>query len=315
MEDLVREMGFADLREFNRLVSLVDISTPEKMDLFLAWQQNDGTKMGLLKLFVIVVSYGGGTNSTSVLLGLAENGIAPAMIMMADTGDERKHTYAHLDTMQEWCRTMGFPPIVTVTNQLPQGIKDGSLYYECLRLGTLPAKTFGHSSCSMKWKVEPQMRYLRKWMADNGNPHVINIIGYDADEIHRMEKAEAAIAKKREEDPNFRSYETKWYPLIEWGWGRDECVDAIDRWNIPRPGKSSCFMCPSMKKHEVIALSREEPDKYHMAVALERRALAGEGQAPAARVKGLGRHWNWETLEGTDTAVPETDCGCYDGDG
>lgn len=252
----------------------------------------------------LINSYGGGTNSTAVLCGMAERGIVPHLSLFADTGDERPEVYDHLEIMQEWCRVMGFPPIIIVRNELPQGLIDGSLYGECLRLGTMPSKTFGYSTCSMKWKVQPQIKYLNEWRQNNNNmPFVHHVIGYDADEIARSEKPIP-----------FRDWEKNRYLLIEWGWGRQECVDAIARFGLPQPGKSACFMCPSSKKHEVVWLKENHPNLYTRAIELERRALAGEGQAPVARVAGLGRHWNWATFAGTDVATPEVDCGCYDGE-
>jgi len=177
-----------------------------------------------------------------------------------------------------------------------------------------PAKTFGQSSCSVKWKVEPQNRHLKKWMKENDVAHIDHVIGYDMDEINRMEKAERAIAEKKSNDANYQKFSTNRYLLIEWGWGRDECVAAIRMHGLKQPGKSACFMCPSSKKHEVTWLRDNHPGLYRDAIVLERRALAGEGQAPAARVDGLGRHWNWESFAGSDAATPETDCGCYDGE-
>ena len=254
------------------------------------------------RLYVIVVSYGGGTNSTALLILMKLLGLRPHLIMFADTGDEKPETYAHLEVMQGWCAANGFPPITRVRNMLPQGVKDGSLFGEVYRLGALPSKTFGYSSCSMKWKVEPQQKYLKAWMDENGCPFVVHYVGFDADEVHRSQKPTPV-----------REYERNEYPLIEAGWGRDECVAAIDAEGLPRPGKSACFMCPSSRKPEVVWLSQKHPVLYAKAVMLERRALAGEGQTPAAEVKGLGRHWNWETLEGTEHGTPEVDCGCYDG--
>lgn len=251
----------------------------------------------------IVVSYGGGTNSTAVLILMRDRGEVPALIMFADTGDENPHTYEHLAVMQDWCAANGFPPITVVKNALPQGVIDGSLYAESYRLGTLPSKAFGGSNCSLKWKVEPQYRFLKKWMAASGVDYIRHFIGYDADEIHRSQKPVPV-----------RAFESNEYPLIKAGWGRDECVAAIDKEGLPRPGKSACFMCPSSKKPEVKLLAQKYPTLYLKAVALERRALAGEGQAPAARVAGLGRHWNWETFVGGDVGTPEVDCGCYDGE-
>jgi hypothetical protein len=252
----------------------------------------------------LVVSYGGGTNSSAMLIGLREKGLqTPDLIMFADTGNEKPETYDHLQTMQDWCESVGFPRIIVVRNELPQGLKDGTLYDECYRLGTMPSKLFGYSTCSMKWKVEPQIRFLKQWMEVQGHTFVVHAIGYDADEIHRSEKRKEV-----------RDFERNWYPLIEWDWGRDECVAAIKRAGMPQPGKSACFMCPSSRKPEVIWLKSKHPALYTKAIDLEARALAGEGRAPAARVDGLGRHWNWATFAGDDRASPEVDCGCYDGE-
>lgn len=50
MEELVKECGFESLKEFNNLISNIDLSTAEKIKNFKDWQNNDGTKEGLLKL-------------------------------------------------------------------------------------------------------------------------------------------------------------------------------------------------------------------------------------------------------------------------
>ena len=91
-------------------------------------------------------------------------------------------------------------------------------------------------------------------------------------------------------------------------------LEAIARAGLKQPGKSACFMCPSSRKPEVTWLRDTHPALYGRSLEMERRAIAGEGQAPAARVKGLGRHWNWATFAGSDVASPEVDCGCYDGE-
>jgi len=50
MEELVKQLGFTDLKEFNRLVVNVDLSTSEKVAAFKKWQMEDGSKEGLLEL-------------------------------------------------------------------------------------------------------------------------------------------------------------------------------------------------------------------------------------------------------------------------
>ena len=50
MEEIVKEHGFDSLKEFNKLVANVDLTSKEKIDKFKHWQGNDGSKEGLLKL-------------------------------------------------------------------------------------------------------------------------------------------------------------------------------------------------------------------------------------------------------------------------
>lgn len=85
-----------------------------------------------------------------------------------------------------------------------------------------------------------------------------------------------------------KKYE-KHYPLYVWGWTREECVRVIERAGLPKPGKSSCFFCPSMKKKEIQALWEKYPDLFRRAVALEHGSAATN-----TSVKGLGRNWSWE---------------------
>ena len=50
MEELVKEMGFESLMEFHKLNAAPDLSNPKKMDMYLDWKENDGTKNGLLEI-------------------------------------------------------------------------------------------------------------------------------------------------------------------------------------------------------------------------------------------------------------------------
>ena len=50
LNNIAREFGFEDAKEFNRLVASLDLSTGERLQAFKEWQHNDGTKAGLLKL-------------------------------------------------------------------------------------------------------------------------------------------------------------------------------------------------------------------------------------------------------------------------
>lgn len=257
---------------------------------------------------MIVVSYGGGTNSTAMLVGLHERGERPDAIVFADTGSEKPHTYDHVREVSAWCAGVGFPTIETVKGSQPRQLEDGSLENECLRLGALPSKAMGFGACSMKWKQDP----FRAWIRRHEKPHTV-LVGFDADEHNRVTRSEGYADKDY----------AKRYPLVEWDWGREECVAAIARAGLRQPGKSACFFCPSSKKREILELREQYPDLLARALEIERKALAGEGQAPAFRGGGLGRSFSWASfLQMTDAQMelfsdagtPEVDCGCYDGE-
>lgn len=274
---------------------------------------------------VSIVSYGGGTNSTAMLVGLHERGERPDAIVFADTGSEKPHTYEHLLVVSEWCAAHGFPAIETIRGEQPQMKKDGSLEAECIRLGALPAKAHGYSTCSLKWKIEPQRKHYRELALARGLTldDVTVFIGFDADEETRVARGKAAY-----KPGEYRQA----FPLFDWEWTREECVNAIDRAGLPQPGKSACFFCPSTKKPELLELRERYPELVQRAIEMERRAKAGEGRAEAFKGAGLGRNWNWQKfldewdaaeekerdflkrqMDLFDPGTPEIACGCYDG--
>ncbi len=259
------------------------------------------------------LAFGGGTNSLGVLIGLKELGLQRwiNLITFSDTKGEKPETYDAVDRADAWVRDNGFRcgGIVTLRTISPDRGFEG-LEGMAVRLGTLPSKAFGYKSCSQRFKIEPQQKFMNHWelsqRAWKNGKKVTQIIGYDAGEPQR--------AKTYTND----KYDF-FYPLIEWGWGRDECVDAIQREGLPLPGKSACFFCPSMRKPEVIRLSKEHPELFDRAVAMERGALSS---GKLGVVKGLGRHWSWEELvkasEPQRSLFPENsmgiDCACFDGE-
>lgn len=223
----------------------------------------------------IVVAYGMGTNSTAMLVGMHERGERPDLILSADTGDERKKTYDHRDVVNEWCKSIGFPEIVMVR----KGGRQETLSENCARMEMLPSIAYGFKGCSHKYKKEPQEKFVNNWtparLAWGAHLKVIKLIGYDADEERRARITEDAKYDYR-------------YPLIEWGWAREECVAAIERAGLPQPGKSACFFCPSNTRAEIDQLKAEYPVLFHRALVMERAA-----EANLDTVAGLGRRFSW----------------------
>jgi len=100
----------------------------------------------------LVVAYGMGVDSTAMLIGMKHRGIRPDLILFADTGDEKKETYAYQKVIDRWLKRVGFPPVITVRYQV-KNFKNWPPYYtlgqNCLTNGTLPSLAFGFKSCSM----------------------------------------------------------------------------------------------------------------------------------------------------------------------
>lgn len=239
--------------------------------------------IGRLSHVPFLVSYGAGLNSTALLIGLSERGVRPDLITFADTGGEKPETYDHLARMQTWCASVGFPAIDVVRLHKPIA-GDQTLEAERLRLGTLPSRVVGNGTCAMRWKLEPQEKFLKAWgkyqecVARGDKP--IRALGFDVDEQSRADVVEDSLCRYA-------------FPLREWGWTREQCGRAIEKAGLPVPLKSACFFCPSSQKHEVIWLAKVHPDLFARAVALERNALES---GKLYNVKGLGRHWSWERL-------------------
>ena len=262
-----------------------------------------------------VINFGGGTNSTALVIGYVERELPVDGIVFADPGSEMPHTYENVELMSKWLKERGYPEISVVRNQRKDGIK--SLEERCEVRRDLPSIAYGYKTCSAVWKRDPCHKWARQrepysqWWKDGGR--VIKVIGFDADEDGRRARAPV---------------QDRWYdyiyPLFDWDWGRKECIEAIDRHGLPRPGKSSCFFCPSMKVPEILKLKREYPELLERALAMERRNAERweEEDIPHSGMKGLGRRFAWKDVIEADerqcSLFPEPDdddvpCGCWDG--
>lgn len=199
----------------------------------------------------LVVSFGGGTNSTGMLCGFRERGIRPDLVIFADTGNERDYTYEHTAVMaaqvQVWWG-------ITLETVFPtRGGKPITLEQDCLNKGLLPSLAYGRRSCSQRFKHEPLEKRLSRWARDNKFPAVTKAIGYGADEPRRGAK----VAPTKILSGGI--VETYWYPLREWGWNREDCVAAIERHGLKQPHKSACWFCPANKPSEARRMSAAKP--------------------------------------------------------
>lgn len=246
---------------------------------------------------MLLVAYGGGTDSTAELIEMQKRGIIPDLILFADTGAERPETYWYIIMFSLWLVHHKMPPITVV-----KGSK--TLEEDCLERKALPSLAYGFKSCSEHFKARPQNKYMNHYPQAietwKKGETVTKALGYEYGEERRMRES------------NDKKY-TNWFPLIEWEMDRDDCIKTIADAGLPQPGKSSCFFCPSTRKSEIFELRGSHPD-------LLERAIKMEDNAELTVIPGLGRQFSWKKLIGDDANqlkmfvdVVEQACGCYDG--
>lgn len=205
----------------------------------------------------ICMSYGLGTDSSAVLLRWLTDptsrdfDLADLAVVVAHTGDERKSTGVDVEELvlpllaEHGIRFIEVARAGRYVTKNGGGVKvladtrnprrlhiDGEyrLSDEMHSAGTLP-QLGGSRLCSVHSKgdcLDPVIAAIT-----NGQPYR-HVLGFEANELPRAGKDALYNTELR----------TGEYPLIEWGWDRNDCVDFITA-TVGRPIlKSCCTFCP-----------------------------------------------------------------------
>ena len=268
----------------------------------------------------VIVCYGGGVDSTAMLIALHRAGITPDLITFADVGGEKPETYETVAMMSRWCQSVGFPAIVTCkyeTTHAPYNDLEGN----SISNETLPSLAFGKKSCSIKWKQQPQDYHVVgcKGGPNKCPPHPVwidaqkrgvkpvKLIGYDAGpaDLRRVKNIDKNRAKAIREG---RKYDDRFefiYPLQQLGIAREDCITLILDEGLPVPIKSACFFCPASQKWELWWLAGEHPDLLEKALEMEVTAMTGhhtrfdEIEMGAGFMELIGSGKRWPSTETT----------------
>lgn len=222
------------------------------------------------------ISYGGGVQSTALVLLAIEGTIDFDVALFANVGDDSEHPASLAwvrDVMQPYAESHGFP-----VHELHRVMRDGTTrtLMEDLerdsRTINIPIRMAngapGNRNCTHAFKVQVVGKWLKAHGASKDDPATV-AIGISTDEFHRASNKRAM------------PYENPVYPLIEMGWDRSRCMAYIKDVLGAVPPKSSCFFCPFHRPAMWSQMKRYEPELFEKSVALEkllneRRAKLGK---------------------------------------
>jgi len=202
----------------------------------------------------VVISYGGGVQSTALIVLAMSEGWDIDEIVHVDLLDaESPATREYVALFREWLRRDHGRDITII---------ERDLYGDMLaRPGFTPVPWRGKyerfmlsRQCTRQYKVAPLQRYLY----DKYDGRIGLMLGISVDEYHRMRDSSAARIEHV-------------YPLVDRRLTRWQCRDIIERAGLSVPYKSSCWFCPYRTPGSQLVLLQHYPQLREMADALEDR--------------------------------------------
>lgn len=195
-----------------------------------------------------IISYGGGVNSTAMIIEMVNHNEPIDEVIFADTGTEMPETYAYLPIMNKWCEERGLKFTIVKSPHFP-------LYKYFLDKKLIPLRQF--RMCTDKFKISP----IKSYIYPNRKEGIVQSIGIAYNEIYRAVRMEA---NKRV--PKYLKYR---FPLCEWKMTRDDNINSIKKAGLPVPVKSGCYCCPFQSYKSWEELFNKHPDLFELANKLE----------------------------------------------
>lgn len=226
-----------------------------------------------------VISFGGGVQSTALLVLAAQERIDYRTFLFCNVGEDSENpetlTYVHEIAMPYAVR-QGIK-LIELQKVLRTGEVD-TVYQRLTRPGSrsigIPVRMSNGSpvprTCTIDFKIQVVAKWLRQHGATKEFPGIVGL-GISLDEFQRM-RNDSGIP-----------YERLDYPLIDLRLDRAQCMKIIQEAGLPVPPKSSCYFCPFHTMHVWQEMRQNQPELFWKAAQLEetinlRRAAIGKDQ-------------------------------------
>jgi len=226
-----------------------------------------------------VFSFGGGVQSTAVLVMSAQGLLPYKQFIFSNVGDDSEHPDAInyiRNISKPYAEAHGLE-IVEIqrvnrakkTETLYQHIIDDFRSLNIPVFRNLDGKRIPmNRKCTERFKIRPISKWVKSQGATKRDPAIIGL-GISVDEIGRMRS-----------NSGFK-HQTLEYPLIDLRLNRNDCINIILKEGLPKPPKSSCYFCPFHGLPAWQELYDKHPDLFQKTVELEktlneRRASLGK---------------------------------------
>ncbi|PFR93482.1 hypothetical protein [Priestia megaterium] len=229
-------------------------------------QYDDGKK------HVHVLSYGGGTQSTALVLLALEgkiNGVIPDYIIYSDLHWEMKRVDPFIKKFNAYIKKRFNREIIIVSaDDIRQKTLDAARNGK--RLASLPffthneegEKVIVRRQCTLEYKINPVNRKVKELLGYTPRQRVKEIVhiwkGISTDEIQRVKP----IVKPK--------YLVAEHPLVDVMWkDRSFCIKYVEDAGLGTPPSSSCVGCPFHSDEQWLEVKKNDPEGWAQAVELD----------------------------------------------
>lgn len=225
---------------------------------------------------MIVLSLGGGVQSTVLALMAVRGELELDHIIFSDPGNESKATYNHM----EWLE-----PVMIEAGLDYRRVSGGNIYDDVMAfvkdpeaktgsIGQPPfmgIRTDGDTGvlksqlwrkCTAEYKILPIEREVRKILGLKKHQHMpkgficTKLLGISLDEVQRMK-------------PSRNKWELTRYPLIDMGMTRWDCFRWLEKHGYPEPPRSACVICPFHNDDQWRDIKNNSPDEFESACKMD----------------------------------------------
>lgn len=223
------------------------------------------------KKHVHVLSFGGGTQSTALLIKALEgevNGVIPDFVIFSDTGNEPKYVMSQVERVNDYIKEHYNKEIVYTSN--------GNIYDDLLRatetgerVASLPFHTvdgigekgLAMRQCTSEYKITPVNRKIRELLGYKKGQRVKEMVhvwkGISTDEIQRVKPIKLA-------------WQTAEHPLVDvLSIDRSACVAYVERKLGFTPYASACIICPFHDNHAWLEIKQNDAEGFEQACQLD----------------------------------------------